>query len=150
MKIKSRRQQSFNYFFIISNKKEKPIFSVCQKWKGEERELSYVYHSGVCRALFKTHNGSESGKRSSQIFYYYFSTPIFYVGLLFLSCLKTKTLDAFYLHNSSVVYRRKEMKKISFYVWKRLRHCVYGSAEAEVNTAEVTTRWRTMQLCSLV
>lgn len=79
---------------------------------GEEREkskhtLSYVYHSGVCRALKNTTIGRrirERKKRSSQIFYYYFSTPIFYVGF-FIFCIQKEVFFK-YTIAFSVVYNR--------------------------------------------
>lgn len=70
-------------------------------------------HSKLCISLrclprFEKHNNRETDprakKRSSQIFYYYFSTPIFYVGF-FIFCIQKEVFFK-YTIAFSVVYNR--------------------------------------------
>lgn len=111
-------------------------------YSGEEREkskhtLSYVYHSGVCRALWKIQSGdrSESEKRSSQIFYYYFSTPIFYVGSFYIFVYEKENLTTIAL---VIVCSSSEQRKIyNDFVHRYMLPCIYRAVAATVFVAIV-------------
>lgn len=119
MKNKSTRQQNFNYFFIFERKTF--LFFIRQsesEVKKATKAVSnfYVYHSGVCRALWKTQqsgDGSESEKKKFSDFLLLFSTPIFYVRIFISS--QPSILKKWVLYNSTrrrCIQARKQKEKI--------------------------------------
>lgn len=107
----------FQLFFHLQKKTfyfssiKKIVYSREEKAK---TSLSLCISLRCLPRAFKNNNREtdpRAKKRSSQIFYYYFSTPIFYVGIFISLFLNTKKKCFRYTKALDVVYRRGSRKK---------------------------------------